>query len=68
MITKIKGYWIINGSAVSLTIGQVVSYPDNATVEQFDTKELMLKEHELRYPEKYLDDEQNVEQSTLNVL
>ena len=65
MITKIKGYWIINGSAVSLTIGQVVSYPDNATVEQFDTEELMLEEHELRYPEKYLEELLLANQSTL---
>jgi len=55
MITKLKGYWIINGSAVSLTTEQVVSYPDDAIAEQFDTEALMLAEHKLRYPEQYLE-------------
>ena len=53
MLTKTKGYWIINGSAVALTIEQVVSYPDDAIVEQFDSEELMLEEHKLRYPKQY---------------
>ena len=63
MITKLKGFWIINGSAVSLTTEQVVSYPDDAISEQFDSEALMLEEHELRYPEQYLEalDDTNLE-------
>jgi len=52
IITKTEGHFIINGSAISLD-GNVVSYRDDAVVQEFDTKDAMLAAHEKQFPEQY---------------
>lgn len=57
MITRQgPAYYIVNSSAVSLTADQVVSHPDNAVVQEFDTEEEMLAAHQAQYPEQYEDE------------
>ena len=56
IITKTEGHYIINSAAVSLN-GTVVSYRDDAVVQEFDTEAEMLAAHELQFPEQYVVDE-----------
>lgn len=50
IITKTAGFYIINGSPVALSPGQVVSYRDDAEVDEFDTGDAMWAEYERRLP------------------
>ena len=50
---KTSGCYIINSTAVCLMEGQVVSYRDDAVVQEFDTEEEMLAAHEEQFPEQY---------------
>ena len=56
IITKTEGHYIINSAAVSLN-GTVVSYRDDAVVQEFVTEAEMLTAHELQFPEQYIVDE-----------
>jgi hypothetical protein len=56
IITKTEGHYIINSAAVSLN-GTVVSYRDDAVVQEFVTEAEMLAAHELQFPEQYIVDE-----------
>jgi len=56
IITKTEGHFIINSSAISLD-GNVVSYRDDATVQEFDTKGAMLAAHQEQFPEQYEDED-----------
>ena len=56
IVTKTEGYYIINSAAVSLN-GTVVSYRDDAVVQEFVTEAEMLTAHELQFPEQYIVDE-----------
>lgn len=53
IVTKTAGHFIINSSAVSLSGGNVVSYRDDAAVQEFDNKSEMLAAHELQFPDAY---------------
>ena len=53
IVTKTEGYFIINSAAVSLA-GTVVSYRDDAAVQEFVTEAEMLTAHELQFPEQYV--------------
>ena len=55
IITKTEGHFIINSAAVSLD-GNVVSYRDDAVVQEFDTEEAMLAAHEEQFPELYIEE------------
>ena len=55
IITKTKGYFIVNSTAVSLNCN-VVSYRDDAVVQEFSTEEAMLEAHQKQFPEQYLED------------
>ena len=52
IITKTEGHFIINRSAISLD-GNVVSYRDDAVVQEFDTMAEMLAAHQEQFPEQY---------------
>ena len=56
IITKTEGHFIINSTAVSLD-GNVVSYRDDAVVQEFDTEEAMLAAHKEQFPEAYTEEE-----------
>jgi len=56
IVTKTEGYYIINSAAVSL-VGTVVSYRDDAVVQEFVTEAEMLAAHELQFPEQYVVEE-----------
>jgi len=56
IVTKTEGYYIINSAAVSL-VGTVVSYRDDAVVQEFVTEAEMLTAHELQFPEQYVVEE-----------
>jgi hypothetical protein len=49
--TKTKGHFIINSAAISLGVGQVVSYRDDATVRKFATEAKMLAAHKAQFPD-----------------
>jgi len=49
---------IINSTAVVLTEGQVVSYRDDAIVQEFDTEEEMLTAHKEQFPDQYPEEEE----------
>lgn len=53
IITKTIGYFIINSGAFSLEGGNVVSYRDDALVQEFDSEAEMLTVHEAQFPEQY---------------
>ena len=53
MIEKTSGFYIINGVAISLTGGVSCAYPEDATVQTFDTEGDMLAAHKAQYPEQY---------------
>jgi hypothetical protein len=57
ILTKTEGYFIINEGAVSLDGTNVVSYRDDATVQEFDTEALMLAAHEEQFPEQYVEED-----------
>ena len=52
IITKTQGHFIINSTAVSLN-GNVVSYRDDAVVQEFATEEAMLEAHQKQFPDQY---------------
>jgi hypothetical protein len=53
IITKHIGHFIINSAAISLGLNNVVSYRDDATVEEFDNEAAMLAAHKLQFPNAY---------------
>jgi len=53
ILTKTEGYFIINNGAISLSESTSVSYRDDATIQEFDTEELMLAAHEEQFPDQY---------------
>jgi hypothetical protein len=55
IITKTEGHFIINSAAISLSEGNVVSYRDDATVQEFDTEVAMLAAHQAQFPDAYAD-------------
>lgn len=59
VITKTQGYYIINGSLISLEEGQVVSYRNDAEVQEFETEQLLLEAHQNQYPELYVMNEED---------
>jgi len=48
---------IINSTAVVLTEGQVVSYRDDAIVQEFETKEEMFAAHREQFPDQWQEEE-----------
>ena len=56
IITKKDGYFIINSAAFALTESTVVSYRDDAIVQEFDSEELMAAAHKEQFPEQYTED------------
>ena len=56
IITRTEGYFIINSSAVSLGPSNVVSYRDDAVVQEFDTEDAMLAAHQEQFPDQYTED------------
>ena len=56
IITKEDGYFIINSAAFPLTENTVVSYRDDAIVQEFATEELMVAAHKEQFPEQYVED------------
>ena len=57
IFTKTEGHFIINSSAISLGAGQVVSYRDDATVQEFDTESEMIAAHQAQFPDAYVEGE-----------
>jgi hypothetical protein len=55
IITKTDGHFIINSAAVSLGASNVVSYRDDATVQEFVSKTEMQAAHQAQFPDKYTD-------------
>jgi hypothetical protein len=55
IITKTEGYFIINSTAISLVEEQVVSYRDDATVQEFATEAEMRAAHQAQFPAAYAD-------------
>ena len=60
IITKTEGHFIINTAAVSLLDGTVVSYRDDATVQEFASEAEMLTAHEAQFPEQYVEEEEEL--------
>tara|TARA_R110000868_G_scaffold180030_1_gene420530 strand:- start:379 stop:561 length:183 start_codon:yes stop_codon:yes gene_type:complete len=54
-ITKTEGHFIINSAAISLGDGNVVSYRDDAVVQEFATEAKMLTAHQAQFPDAYVD-------------
>ena len=54
---KTSGCYIINSTAACLMEGQVVSYRDDAIVQEFETEEEMLAAHQEQFPEQYTEEE-----------
>jgi len=57
IITKTDGHFIINSAAISLDGNNVVSFRDDAVVQEFGTKEEMLAAHEQQFPDQYVEEE-----------
>jgi hypothetical protein len=55
--TKTEGHFIINTAAISLGPNNVVSYRDDATVQEFGTEASMIEAHRLQFPEQYIDNQ-----------
>ena len=47
MKTKQEGFYAINGNRIIVGDGQIVSYPDDAIIEEFET----ITELDEKYPE-----------------
>jgi hypothetical protein len=60
IITKTEGHFIINTAAVSLLDGTVVSYRDDATVQEFASESEMLTAHEEQFPDQYVEEEEEL--------
>ncbi len=58
ILTKTEGYFIINSAAISLSDDTEVSHRDDATVQEFDTEELMLAAHKEQFPDQYSDEDE----------
>jgi hypothetical protein len=56
IITKTEGHFIINSAAISLGDRNVVSYRDDATVQEFDTETEMLAAHQVQFPDAYVNE------------
>jgi len=54
IITKEDGYFIINSAAFPLTDSTVVSYRNDAIVQEFASEELMEAAHREQFPEQYV--------------
>jgi len=54
IITKTEGHFIINSAAYSLESGNVVSYRDDAVVQEFESKAEMQVAHEAQFPDQYV--------------
>tara|TARA_R100001198_G_C5171815_1_gene172252 strand:- start:352 stop:525 length:174 start_codon:yes stop_codon:yes gene_type:complete len=52
IITKTEGYFIINTAAIALD-GTIVSHRDDASVQEFSSKDEMMAAHREQYPEQY---------------
>jgi len=52
IVTKTEGFFIINSAAVALD-GTVVSYRDDALVQEFNSEEEMMTAHKEQFPEQY---------------
>jgi hypothetical protein len=59
IITKTEGYFIIHTAPVSLD-GTVVSYRDDATVQEFASEAEMLTAHEEQFPDQYVEEEEEL--------
>jgi hypothetical protein len=57
IVTKSSGHFIINSAAISLGDSNVVSYRDDATVQEFDTESAMLAAHQAQFPDAYVQSE-----------
>ena len=55
--TKTRGHFIINSSAISLGDSNVVSYRNDAAVQEFDTEAEMLTAHQAQFPDAYAEGE-----------
>lgn len=55
IITKTRGYFIINSTAISLDGKNVVSFRDDAIVQEFENEALMLDAHRKQFPEQYVE-------------
>ena len=55
IITKTEGHFIINSAAISLGASNVVSYRDDATVQEFASKADMQTAHQAQFPDQYSD-------------
>jgi len=53
MVTKTEGHFIINAATFSLEGGNVVSYLDDAVIQEFESKAEMQEAHEAQFPDQY---------------
>ena len=54
MKTKEQGFYAINGNRIIVEDGQIVSYPDDAVIEEFET----VTELDEKYPEPIVEIEE----------
>ena len=55
--TKTSGHFIIHSAAISLGDSNVVSYRNDAAVQEFDTEAEMLAAHQAQFPDAYAEGE-----------
>ena len=56
ILTKYSGNWIINSEPFELIDGvTIVSYRDDASVQEFASEELMVEAHKAQFPEYYVE-------------
>ena len=55
IITQTSGHFIINSAAISLGSSNVVSYRNDATVQEFDTEEEMIAAHQAQFSDTHTD-------------
>jgi len=53
IITQENGYWIINSGVIALDENIVVSYRDDAIVQEFASEELMMAAHKEQFPDEH---------------
>ena len=56
VVTKTKGHFIINTSYASLD-GNVVSFRNDAAVQEFETQEELEAAHRAQFPKQYKDED-----------
>jgi hypothetical protein len=55
ILTKYSGNWIINSEPFELIDGvTIVSYRDDASVQEFASEELMVEAHKAQFPKHQL--------------